>query len=260
MTHWVRFEHNGETGFGTVTGDAVAVYRGDMFGSREATGEIRSLSGVRLLTPVPPAIIIALYNNFRERAAKEGLAPPQEPLYFIKPPSCFLANGETIRRPRSFDRGIVFEAELGVVIGRECREISEADADQYIFGYTCVNDVTAGRIIKEDPVFEQWTRSKGFDTFGAVGPHIVSGINPDKARVRAVHNGKEEQNYPVSDMFFSPRQLVSRISHFQTLMPGDLIACGTSLGARPLKDGDQIDVVIDGIGTLNNRFSDNPAD
>ena len=256
MADWVRFEYQGDIGFGVLTDDAINVHSGDMFDAPSATGQSLALAEVHLLPPVRPALMIGLWNNFHQRAQADGLRVPQQPLYFFKPASCFLAHGESIRRPSGYDGRIVFEAELGVVIGRACRAVAETEATDYVFGYTCVNDVTAASVIKEDPSFEQWCRAKGYDSFGACGPYIRTGFDPDGMTVKALQNGRERQSYPISDMIFSPPQLVSRISHFMTLQPGDIISCGTSLGARPMRAGDRIEVVIDGLGTLSNDFRD----
>ena len=189
-----------------------------------------------------------------ERAAKEGNPLPADPLYFLKSNNSFCAHGSLIRKPAHFEGKVIFEAELGIVIGKRASAVSEDDAASHVFGYTCVNDVTAVEILRMDKTFEQWTRSKGFDTFGPIGPAIVSGIDPQSLRVRAVLNGQERQNYPVADMIFSPARLVSLISRDMTLEPGDIIACGTSVGAGSMKPGSTIQIIIDGIGTLENRY------
>ena len=257
MADWIRFEHNGEAGFGTVAAGSIDVHSGDMFAAPTPTGQRLELADVRLLTPVVPRTMVALWNNFHERARVQELDLPAEPLYFFKPASCFQPHQAPIRRPASWSGRVVFEAELGVVIGRPCCGGSGSAARDYVFGYTCVNDVTAQPIIKEDPSFQQWCRAKGFDTFGPIGPHIRTDVpDPDELTVRALLNGRERQSYPVSDMIFSPLKLVSRISAFMTLHPGDVISCGTSLGAAPLRKGSRIDVVIDGVGTLSNVFED----
>jgi 2-keto-4-pentenoate hydratase/2-oxohepta-3-ene-1,7-dioic acid hydratase in catechol pathway len=140
------------------------------------------------------------------------------------------------------------------VIGKRCTGVDEAHAGEYIFGYTCVNDVTAFDLINADPSFAQWTRAKSFDTFGVFGPVIATGLDPDTLTIRAILDGDERQNYPASDMIMKPARLVSAISRDMTLMPGDVIACGTSIGAGKMKPGSTIEVAIDGIGTLTNRF------
>jgi 2-keto-4-pentenoate hydratase/2-oxohepta-3-ene-1,7-dioic acid hydratase in catechol pathway len=129
-----------------------------------------------------------------------------------------------------------------------------AAAPAAIFGYTCVNDVTARDLLRLDPTFVHWTRAKSFDGFGIFGPVIASGIDPTDLRIRAVISGQERQNYPVSDMFFSPLEIVSRLSHDMTLEPGDVIACGTGIGAGPMQSGDTVEIAIDGVGRLINVF------
>ena len=252
MEHWIRFTHADNTQFGTLHEGWIAVCEGDMFTHPCPTGEEVALEAVTLLAPTQPSKMIGLWNNFHERASKEGLARSPHPLYFLKASNCFSANGEVIRRPAGYAGAVVFEGELGVVIGRRCAGVTVDEADAFIFGYTCVNDVTARDILKSDPSFVQWTRAKSFDTFGVFGPMISRGLDPAGLRVKTLVNGAEKQNYPVSDMFFSPQQLVSLISHDMTLYPGDIIACGTSVGVVPLTAGDRVEVVIDGVGTLAN--------
>lgn len=254
MTHWVRFDHGGNERFGTLQDEAIQLYEGDLFDAPTPTGQEVRLSDVHLLPPVRTGKMIAFWNNLRAAAEKFGWNTPPEPLYFLKPPSCFIGHGASIIRPASYDGKVVFEAELGVVIGRRCKDISEADADDYIFGYTCVNDVTALTLLNADDSFAQWTRAKGFDTFGPIGPVVATGLDPMKLSVRAELNGRERQNYPVSDMFFGPAALVSYLSQNMTLEPGDVIACGTSVGVAPMKPGQTVNISIDGIGTLSNTF------
>ncbi len=254
MAYWMRFDHNGEIGFGTVDGDTITVYTGGMFDHPETKGKTVSLAAVEPLTPTKPGKMLALWNNFYTRAAKQGLDIPPEPLYFMKPESSFLTHGETIRRPRSYDGPIVFEGELGIVMGKVCKEITDAEAPDYIFGYTCVNDVTCKEILKRDSSFTQWIRAKGFDTFGVFGPVVATGIDPTDLVVRSVLDGRECQNYPVNDMIFQPARLVSLISQDMTLYPGDVIACGTSYGTEPMSPGSTIEIIIEGVGTLRNGF------
>ena len=151
------------------------------------------------------------------------------------------------------------KAELGIVIGRTCRQITAQQADDYIFGYTCVNDVTAIEFLFADKAFQQWTRSKGYDSFTPVGPCINTDIDPAGLRVLAIQGDETRQDYPVSDMIYSPQQIVAMLSEYQTLVPGDLICCGTSVGARTMKPGSEIEISIPGIGSLHNYFDDFPA-
>lgn len=254
MATWVRFEHAGRARLGKILGDEIAVHQGDLFADPKPTGERVPLAAAKLLTPCTPGKLLGLWNNFHQRAEKEGLSRPPHPLYFVKTNNCYLATGETIRQPAGYDGPVVFEGELGIVIGKECREVGPDEAEQYIFGYTCVNDVTARGILKSDPSFVQWVRAKSFDTFGVFGPRIVTGIEPDDFIVRTLVDGVEKQNYPVADMFVRPRQIVSLLSGDMTLYPGDVIACGTSIGTEPMPRGCTVEIAIDGVGVLRNQF------
>ena len=253
QTKWARFEHAGGIGFGTLEGDAVHERRGDMFGSSEPTGRVFALAGLQLLTPTEPTKVIALWNNFHALGKKLGLEPPAEPLYLIKSPNSLLAPGGTIRKPLC-DGKVVFEGELAIVIGRTCFNVSEEDAPQYVFGLTCANDVTVADIIQRDPTFPQWARAKGFDTFCPLGPVIATGLDPAMLVVRTILNDEVRQDYPVNDMVFSVAQLVSKISKDMTLNPGDVLLCGTSVGVGSMRPGSTIEIEIDGIGKLKNRF------
>jgi 2-keto-4-pentenoate hydratase/2-oxohepta-3-ene-1,7-dioic acid hydratase in catechol pathway len=199
--------------------------------------------------------MIALWNNFRALAAKLNVPEPPEPLYLLKAGNSFLGPNQKIRRPKAYAGKVVYEGELGIVIGKIAANVSEADAAKHIFGYTCINDVTAAEIIQKDKTFPQWVRAKSFDTFGVFGPVIATGLRPETLTVKTVLNGEERQNYPISDMVFQPARLVSMISNDMTLNPGDVICCGTSLGVGTMKDPkNEVSVTIDGIGTLSNVF------
>jgi 2-keto-4-pentenoate hydratase/2-oxohepta-3-ene-1,7-dioic acid hydratase in catechol pathway len=254
MAYWIRYEHKGTVGFGNLDGDTIKVFRGDMFDHPAATGETLLLSAVRILTPCVPTKMVALWNNFRALAEKLNQAIPPEPLYFLKGNNTFHPHGEPIRVPASYAGKVVYEGELGVVIGKRCRAVSEADATNFIFGYTCINDVTAVELLFKDASFAQWTRAKSFDTFGVFGPVIATGIDPMTLNIKTVLNGQERQNYPVADMIFPPAKLVSLISHDMTLEAGDVIACGTSIGVGSMKAGSEVSIIIDGIGELRNRY------
>jgi 2-keto-4-pentenoate hydratase/2-oxohepta-3-ene-1,7-dioic acid hydratase in catechol pathway len=251
---WLRFENAGTTGFGTLSNGTITVYEGDMFAAPKATGKTLALEGVTVLAPTEPTKMIGLWNNFAALGTKLGLEIPPEPLYFLKGNNSFLGGGQTIRQPQAYDGRVVFEGELGIVIGKKCSNADEATAASAIFGYTCINDVTAFDLLNKDASFAQWTRAKSFDTFGVFGPVVATGLDPETLVIRTILEGEERQNYPVSDMHFKPAKLVSLISNDMTLFPGDVIACGTSIGAGKMKRGSTIEISIDGIGSITNRF------
>ena len=254
MPLWARVSHQGRECFGTIVDEAIQVHSGDLFANAQPTGESIPLSMTKPLTPTQPSKMVGLVDNYHALVAKLAHPVPAEPLYFLKANSSFLAAGDSIRIPRSYSGKIVFEGELGIIIGKRCGAVDERDAASYIFGYTCVNDVTAIDILNQDTGFKQWTRAKGFDTFGVFGPAIATDLDPAKLSVRTILNDQERQNYPVADAIFSPAQLISLISREMTLEAGDVIACGTSIGVGTMKPGSTVSIVIDGIGMLTNRF------
>ena len=251
--HWVRFKQDQLTGFGFLEGQHVRICEGDMFAHATPTGELRPVAELTLLMPTKPTKIIALWNNFKALGDKLGLNAPDEPLYLLKSPNSWLSPGATIRCPAQPGK-IVFEGELGIVIGTTAQAVAESHAMEYVFGYTCANDVTHADILNRDASFPQWVRAKGFDTFCPFGPSIATGIDPEKLIVKSTLNGIVRQDYPVSDMRFSVARLVSCISADMTLFPGDIILCGTSIGVGAMKPGSTVEVEIEGIGKLVNRF------
>lgn len=250
MALWVRFDG----GFGTLDGAFVQPHTGCMFTGAVPDGAPVPLDGLALLPPVTPGKFIGLWNNFHALAAKLGQSIPEYPLYFLKAPTSLLAPGGVIRPPAGYTGKVLYEGELGIVIGRPCHRVAEAEAADAIFGYTCVNDVTALDWLGADPAFPQWARAKSPDTFGPVGPAIATGLDPASLHVRTLLNGRERQNYPVADMILPPARIVSLLSQEMTLLPGDLITCGTSAGALPMRAGMEVTVTIDGIGALTNRI------
>jgi 2-keto-4-pentenoate hydratase/2-oxohepta-3-ene-1,7-dioic acid hydratase in catechol pathway len=258
MTLWVRYEREGQIGFGTLEGDAVLAHDGDLFAGATPTGERLALDGVRLLAPVQPRNFVGLWNNYFELAKKLGTAVPASPLWFLKSTGSILAPEGVIRPPAGYAGKTFYEGELGIVIGRVCANVTEAEAAAAIFGYTCVNDVTAADLFGDTAVFAEWARAKSCDTFGPVGPAIATGLDWSSLRIRVALNGRERQSYPAADMILPPARIVAAISGEMTLHPGDLIACGTSVGALPMRPGMQVEVTIEGIGVLRNRFGDLP--
>jgi 2-keto-4-pentenoate hydratase/2-oxohepta-3-ene-1,7-dioic acid hydratase in catechol pathway len=255
MGLWVRYQFNETTGFGLIDDNIIVVHEGNMFNDAGPNGEKIALSDVKLLAPCMPSKMVAMWNNFHALAEKLGVPEPEEPLYLLKGNNSFLGPKQTIRRPSSYNGKVVYEGELGIVIGKTCTDVEEEHALDHVFGFTCINDVTASELISKDKTFQQWVRAKSFDTFGVYGPVIATGLDSSKLVVKTVLNGSERQNYKISDMIFPVPLLVSKISHDMTLFPGDVIACGTSLGVGSMKEKTNIiEVTIDGIGTLSNIF------
>ena len=257
MQTWIRFRRpDGDIAHGRVDekdADRVVEYDGPGYTEPRLTGAIHSYASLDLLAPCEPGKIVALWNNFHALAQKLEKPVPTHPLFLIKPATSLAGPGDAVQRPRAYGGKIVYEGELGIVIGRKCRNVSVDEAASYIHGFTIVNDVTAAELINADPNFPQWTRAKGYDTFGCVGPAIVTGFDWRKASVVTRLDGVERQNYRLDDMIFSPEEQVSRISEDLTLMPGDVIAVGTSLGVGSMKDGAVVEVSIGGIGALVNH-------
>jgi 2-keto-4-pentenoate hydratase/2-oxohepta-3-ene-1,7-dioic acid hydratase in catechol pathway len=258
--HWARFRtDDGRVGFGALEDGRIAEHSGDLFGGSSPTGRILPAGEFSLLVPCSPTKIIALWNNFRALADKLQKQPPAHPLFLLKPASSVAGPGDDIERPAAYAGKIAYEGELGIVIGRRCRNVALGEAPQFILGYTCVNDVTAAEVLNENPDFAQWTRSKGYDTFGCLGPAIATRFDWREAEVVTRVGGVERQRYPLADMIFPPAELVSRVSQDMTLLPGDVIACGTSLGVGSIRDGSVVEVSIDGIGTLRNTLAPQAA-
>jgi 2-keto-4-pentenoate hydratase/2-oxohepta-3-ene-1,7-dioic acid hydratase in catechol pathway len=209
-----------------------------------------ALSDVGLLAPVVPSKVVCVGRNYREHAAELGNKMPDEPLLFLKAPSALIASGDQIELP-SASQQVEHEGELAVVIGRTARKIA-ADEDplSYVFGYSCVNDVTARDLQRKDV---QFTRGKSFDTFCPVGPWIETELDPANVTVETRLNGEVKQKGNTADMAFPVSFLIRYISEIMTLYPGDLIATGTPAGVSRMKSGDTVEVEVSGIGVLQNR-------
>ncbi|MDP5086649.1 MAG: fumarylacetoacetate hydrolase family protein [Yoonia sp.] len=246
---WARAKkEDGSVITGIIAEDAFHPRTG--LGSEIEVGGPVPLSEVTLVAPVVPGKFIGLWNNFKAAAEKGGMEHPTHPLYFFKADTSLAGPGAEVDIPLSAGR-VVFEGELGIVIGQTCKDITPDQASDAIFGYTCVNDITSLDILTADPSFPQWTRAKSFDGFGVVGPVIDTDVQWQDLTITVLVNGRERQSYPASDMILTPPQIVSLLSQDMTLNPGDLIACGTSIGARPIKPGMEVEVVIDGIGGVS---------
>ena len=201
--------------------------------------------------PVAPSKILCIGRNYVAHAKELGHEVPKEPLLFLKPPSALLAPERTIVLPKESER-VEHEAELGVVIGKRCRNVRADDALEHVFGYTCVADVTARDLQRKDV---QFTRAKGFDTFCPVGPWIETDLDPRALRIQCRVNGATRQDGSTKDMIFDVPALVAYASRMMTLEPGDLLVTGTPEGVGPLVAGDTLEIEIDGIGVLVERVA-----
>ncbi len=197
-----------------------------------------------------PGKIVAVGLNYRCHAAELDMPVLAEPVLFLKPPSAVIGPGDAIRLPPQ-SRQVDYEGELAVVIGKTARNVGAAAAD-YVLGYTCANDVTARDLQQKDG---QWTRSKSFDTFCPLGPWMETAAPPPETRVELALNGELRQGAPISDMVFSPLELVAYITSVMTLERGDVILTGTPPGVGRLRAGDNVAVSIAGIGKLENTVS-----
>jgi 2-keto-4-pentenoate hydratase/2-oxohepta-3-ene-1,7-dioic acid hydratase in catechol pathway len=232
-----------------VRGEQVEELSGAPWLGGRATGKLHELGQVRLLAPSEPTKIVCIGRNYREHAAELGNEPPREPLIFLKPPSAVIAPGEAIVCP-AISKRVDHEGELAVVMGKRCRRLKpDENPLDYVFGYTCVNDVTARDLQKADV---QFTRGKGFDTFCPMGPMVVRGIDAGDLSLETYVNGERRQEARTSEMIFKLDAIMRFIADVMTLEPGDVIATGTPSGVGPLRPGDVVEVVIEGIGQLRN--------
>jgi 2-keto-4-pentenoate hydratase/2-oxohepta-3-ene-1,7-dioic acid hydratase in catechol pathway len=260
---YCRFEYNGSSHFGCIEPIAgrEEITRTLAFPPNKNALESGAkkiphipLDEATLLAPVEPSKIVCVGRNYRGHAAELGHDVPLEPLIFLKPPSAIIGPKQIIVRPKISAR-VDHEGELGVVIGKKCRNLNvDEDVRPYILGYTCVNDVTARDLQNKDG---QWTRAKGFDTFCPVGPVVTDMLDPwAGVEVETRVNGKTKQQGNTRDFIFALDVVIRHIAQVMTLLPGDLIATGTPSGVGPLVAGDTVEVSVQGVGTLRNVVSD----
>jgi len=257
MACFVRFSSDTGPAWGRLDGDKIERYDGPPYGGRKATGQVVPLNGVRLLAPVLPSKIICVGLNYalHVKESQSATKIPEEPVLFMKPPTAVIGPGAEIVYPASSSR-VDYEAELAVVIGQTAHNVSVNDAEDYIWGYTCLNDVTARDLQKRDG---QWTRGKGFDTFCPVGPWVETDLGYEGLTVESLLNDRQKQSGNTMDMVFSVPFLVSYISRIMTLLPGDVISTGTPEGISPMQPGDTIEIRISGIGSLINQVVAEPS-
>ena len=245
---FVRFKKEGLVSYGLLEGDTVKRIQGDIFGDYTIAKDEFQLSDLELLTPCEPSKIICIGLNYKSHAKEMNLDLPSEPLVFLKPPTSALAHGGEIIRPEMSQR-VDYEAETAIVIGKKAVNIGIEEAGDYIFGVTCLNDVTARDLQTKDG---QWTRAKSFDTFAPFGPCIANEIDYDNLKIELILNGEVKQKSSTSDFIFKSKEIVSFVSKIMTLLPGDIIATGTPSGIGVLNQGDTVEVKVEGVGILVN--------
>ena len=234
--------------YGWLLDDKVGEIGGNLYGRYRRNEAQTPLSEVKLLPPCEPSKIVCVGRNYVEHAKELGNEVPKVPLIFLKPPSSIIGNGEAILLPPQSAQ-VEHEAELVIVIGKRGKNVTAENARKYILGYTVGNDVTARDLQKTDG---QWTRAKGFDTFCSFGPWIDTEFDPADAVITCRVNGQMRQMASTRDMVFNVGVLIAYISSVMTLEPGDLIFTGTPSGVGELKNGDKVEVEIEGLGRLSN--------
>lgn len=250
MKRYFRIEYQGQPRHVVEQDGEWRLVEGDIFGEHAAGDRIAS-DGHRLLAPVMPSKIVAIGLNYKDHAAEQNKPLPAEPMMFIKPSTAVVGPGDAIVMPAGAGR-IDHEAEAGVVIGARATRVREEEAARYVFGITCVNDVTARELQVRDI---QYTRAKGFDTFAPVGPCIAAGLDYGAADGLAVEgwvNGVRRQASSTRELIFPIPKLVAFVSSVMTLLPGDIISTGTPAGIGPLAAGDRVTIKVQGVGELTN--------
>jgi 2-keto-4-pentenoate hydratase/2-oxohepta-3-ene-1,7-dioic acid hydratase in catechol pathway len=249
MKH-IRYEDkNQNEKYGILEDDIITEIDWDLFGDYMPTDTTHNINDVKILPPCTPTKIVCVGLNYKDHAEEMNSNPPEDPRIFIKPNSAIIGHGDTVVYPDHMSSRVDYEGELAVVMGKRAKRVGEDEALDYVFGYTCLNDVTARDLTAKDI---QYTRGKGFDTFAPFGPVIETELDPSNLDIATYLNGEIKQSSNTSMLLFNVPQLISFISNVMTLMPGDIISTGTPCGIGPMKKGDKVEVRIEGIGILRN--------
>jgi 2-keto-4-pentenoate hydratase/2-oxohepta-3-ene-1,7-dioic acid hydratase in catechol pathway len=254
MSRFVRYESGGSARYGALKGTSIQPLDGELGALRPSGSAPLALSEVKLLAPAVPTKIIAIGPNYRSTFAAAGTPPPKRPMFWTKPATCLNHPEGIIELPPLDHLAANHEVELAIVIGKRAKAVSRRDAENYIFGYTCMNDVTAGDFstpgaFVASPYF---VYGKIFDGFAPLGPCIESDLDVGNLHMECRVNGKVRQSHSTSDHLFNAAELVEMVSNILTLLPGDVISTGSPPGITPLRDGDVIEIEIENIGTLRN--------
>jgi 2-keto-4-pentenoate hydratase/2-oxohepta-3-ene-1,7-dioic acid hydratase in catechol pathway len=242
----VRFLWGDVALYGIVEGDIVYSLCGDIFGKFSRGTQRCRLADVKILAPVQPSIVVGTALNYR----KEGRAKTDGPLFFTKPPMSVIGPGDSIVLP-SMSQQAGGGPELAVIIGRRAKNVSESEALDYVFGYTCTLDVEAADLYKKD---DHRPRGKSFDTFCPIGPYIITDIkDPNNLAIESRVNGEVRAKGRTSELHYNVQQVLSEFSKITTLRPGDIIQLGEPPGGGSFKPGDTVEVEVEGIGILQNK-------
>jgi len=253
---WCRIETPDGPRFGMVEGETVALVEGTPFGRFEPTGKTVKLAGARLLVPVVPGTFYAIGSNYRDHVEKMAAVAGREPIYYERPRvgyranSALIAHGEDIVKPADSTDEFQYEAELVAVIGKSGRHVSPDEAKDLIFGWTIGNDVSERTWQRSDPTN---IRAKNCDTFKPMGPFILEGNSMDGMRTEVRLNGRTLHSFDTAAMLFDAATVISEISKYNTLSPGDVVWLGTDDKPENMKPGDVLEIEITGIGLLRNQ-------
>jgi 2-keto-4-pentenoate hydratase/2-oxohepta-3-ene-1,7-dioic acid hydratase in catechol pathway len=253
MTRFFRIDYQGAPRYVVEEDGEARLVEGDVFETHQRGASV-TLADHRRLPPVAPSKIVAIGLNYRDHALERNKPLPEEPMIFIKPSTAVIGPGDAIVLPAGVGR-VDHEAEVGVVIGRRASQVPESDASEYVWGLTCVNDVTARELQAKDV---QYTRAKGFDTFAPVGPCVAAGLDYRSSGGLAVEawvNGTRRQSSSTRELIFGIDRLIAFVSGVMTLLPGDIIATGTPSGIGPLAPGDTVTIKVEGVGELVNTVT-----
>lgn len=240
----------GDAAFGILDGSTVYALEGDLFGSYSKGAAVGPADDVTLLAPLEPGKIVAIGLNYKEHVTEldSSRKLPEFPVVFMKPQSAIIGPDEPVEIANP-DNETHYEAELVVVIGKKARDVSEDEALEYVLGYTAGNDVSDRKV---QYASGQWVQGKGYDTYCPLGPVIETELDPGHVQVQSRLNGQVRQNSNTEILIFSVPFLISYVSKVMTLNPGDIIMTGTPHGVGPMKDGDVIEIDVEGVGVLRN--------
>lgn len=245
-TKYVRYSQGGTVAYGILRGQVITRLDGELFSSRTETNETVSLSAVRLLPPCEPSKVIAVGLNYRSHLGDR--TPAEYPGLFAKYPTSIVGHEDEIIVPPDA-KNLHYEGELVIVIGKRAKAVAVEVASDYVFGVTAGNDISERDWQRDDL---QWLRAKASDTFGPIGPAIVSGLDYNDLLVETRVNGETKQSERTRDLIFDVETIVSYVSQYVTLLPGDLIFTGTPGSTEALKAGDVVEVEVEGVGVLRN--------